>query len=34
MPEDSMTIIDNRTGASYTLPVKNGAIRAMDLRLI
>jgi citrate synthase len=34
MPEDSMTIIDNRTGVSYTLPVKNGAIRAMDLRQI
>ena len=34
MPEDTLTITDNRTGVSYTVPVKNGAIRAMDLRQI
>ena len=32
MPEDTLTITDNRTGISCTVPVKNGAIRAMDLR--
>jgi citrate synthase len=34
MPEDSLTIVDNRTSTSYTIPIKNGAIRAMDLRQI
>jgi citrate synthase len=34
MPSDSLTITDNRTGKSYTLPIANGAIRAMDLRQI
>jgi citrate synthase len=34
MPSDTLTITDNRTGKSYTLPVANGAIRAMDLRQI
>jgi len=34
MPQDTVTIIDNRTGQSYTLPVENGTIRAMDLRKI
>jgi len=34
MPQDSVTITDNRTGQSYTLPVENGTIRAMDLRKI
>jgi citrate synthase len=32
MPSDSLTITDNRTGKSYTLPITNGAIRTMDLR--
>jgi len=32
MPSDSLTITDNRTGKAYTLPIANGAIRAMDLR--
>jgi citrate synthase len=32
MPSDTLTITDNRTGKSYTLPIANGAIRAMDLR--
>jgi citrate synthase len=34
MHSDSLTITDNRTGKSYTLPIANGAIRAMDLRQI
>jgi citrate synthase len=32
MHSDTLTITDDRTGKSYTLPVANGAIRAMDLR--
>ena len=34
MSDDSLTIVDNRTSASYTIPIKNGAIRATDLRQI
>ena len=34
MHSDTLTITDNRTGKSYTLPISNGAIRAMDLRQI
>jgi citrate synthase len=34
MPQDTLTITDNRTGKSYTVPVENGTIRAMDLRQI
>jgi citrate synthase len=34
MPQDTLTITDNRTGHNYTLPVENGTIRAMDLRKI
>jgi citrate synthase len=34
MQSDTLTITDNRTGKAYTLPVANGAIRAMDLRQI
>jgi len=34
MPQDTVTITDNRTGQTYTLPVENGTIRAMDLRKI
>jgi citrate synthase len=34
MPQDTVTITDNRTGQSYTLPVEHGTIRAMDLRKI
>jgi citrate synthase len=30
----SLTVVDNRTGKSYELPVEDGAIRAMDLRQI
>jgi citrate synthase len=34
MSPDTLTVTDNRTGRSYTLPIANGAIRAMDLRQI
>jgi citrate synthase len=34
MSEDTLTITDNRTNKTYTLPVENGTIRAMDLRQI
>ncbi|MBZ5547374.1 MAG: citrate synthase [Acidobacteriia bacterium] len=34
MPQDTITITDNRTGQTYTLPIENGTIRAMDLRKI
>jgi citrate synthase len=34
MPSHTLTITDNRNGKSYTLPIANGAIRAMDLRQI
>jgi citrate synthase len=34
MSEQSLTIRDDRTGKSYTLPIENGTIRAMDLRQI
>ncbi|MCW5981174.1 MAG: citrate synthase [Bryobacteraceae bacterium] len=32
--KNTFTITDNRTGASYTLPIVDGCIRAMDLRPI
>jgi citrate synthase len=32
--KDTLTITDNRTGKQYELPIKDGAIRAMDLRQI
>jgi citrate synthase len=31
---DTLSIIDNRTGKRYELPIKDGTIRAMDLRQI
>ncbi len=34
MAHDSIVITDNRTNQTYTLPVKQGTIRAMDLRQI
>ncbi|MGE5207616.1 MAG: citrate (Si)-synthase, partial [Chlamydiota bacterium] len=34
MANNTLTVTDNRTGATYTLPVENGTIRAMDLRQI
>jgi hypothetical protein len=32
--ENSLTITDNRTDRTYTLPIENGAVRAMDIRQI
>jgi len=34
MTKDTLTVIDNRTGKSYELPITNGTIRATDLRQI
>jgi citrate synthase len=34
MADDTLTISDNRTGKQYTIPIKDGAIRATDLRQI
>jgi citrate synthase len=34
MPDNTLTITDNRTGQVYTVPVENGTIRAMNLRQI
>jgi citrate synthase len=31
---DSLTVVDNRTGKSYEVPITEGTIRAMDLRKI
>ena len=31
---DTLTIVDNRTGKKYEVPVQDGTIRAMDLRQI
>jgi citrate synthase len=34
MSKDSLTITDNRTGRTYEVPVKDGTIKAIDLRQI
>jgi len=34
MPENTLTVVDNRTGKTYTVPVTNDTVRAMDLRQI
>ena len=34
MSKDTLTIVDNRTGETYELPITHGTIRAMDLRQI
>jgi citrate synthase len=34
MSEQTLTATDNRTGKSYTLPIENGTLHAMDLRKI
>ena len=31
---DTLTITDNRTGRQYEIPIKEGAIRATDLKQI
>ncbi len=32
MPEDTLTVTDNRTGRTVTVPIEYGAVRAMDFR--
>ena len=34
MPDNTLTLVDNRTGKTYTIPITNDTIRAMDLRQI
>ncbi len=34
MSKATLTVVDNRTGKSYEIPIENGTIRAMDLRQI
>jgi citrate synthase len=34
MPDNSLSITDNRTGTRYAIPIEHGAIRAIDLRQI
>jgi citrate synthase len=34
MPDETLTVVDNRTGRSYEVPIVDGAIRATDLRQI
>src|SRR5437667_11793770 len=34
MPRDTLTVIDNRTGKSYEIPITDSSIRAKDLRPI
>ena len=34
MAKDSLTVTDNRTGKTYELPIRDGTVRALDLRQI
>jgi citrate synthase len=34
MPEDTLTVTDNRTGKQYEIPIEDGTVRAMDFRQI
>ena len=34
MPQETLTVTDNRTGKSYEIPIAQGAIKAADLRQI
>ena len=34
MTRDTLSVIDNRTGKTYELPINNDTIRAIDLRQI
>ncbi len=34
MPQDTLSVTDNRTGKAYELKIENGCIRSMDLRQI
>ncbi len=33
-PQQTLTVTDNRTGASYELPIQDGTVRGMDLRQV
>ena len=33
-PRDSLTVVDNRTGRSYEIPIVDGTVRALDFRAI
>src|SRR5262245_38131343 len=34
MPNDTLTVTDNRTGKSYEIPIVDGTIKAIDMRQI
>ena len=34
MPKDTLTVVDNRTGKTYEIPIQDGTIRAADVRQI
>jgi len=34
VPKDTLTVVDNRTGKSYDLPIQDGTVRAADFRQI
>ena len=34
MPSETLTVVDNRTGRTYELPIEDGTIRATDLKQI
>ena len=34
MASDTLSVVDNRTGRHYTIPISDGAIRAEELRQI
>lgn len=34
MPSNTLTVTDNRTDRTYTLPIENGTVRSMDFRQI
>jgi citrate synthase len=34
VPRDTVTLIDNRTGRSYELPIEDGTVRGLDLRQV
>jgi len=34
VPKDTLTVVDNRTGKSYELPIQDGTVRAADFRQI
>jgi citrate synthase len=34
VPKDTLTVVDNRTGKTYELPIQDGTVRAADLRQV